>query len=53
MSEAFVVVVTIFWIVVGWRIMRALERMADTADRGVRGSVQLFPTHRDDDRSTP
>ena len=42
MAEAFVLIVTIIWIVIGWRAMRAHERIADSIGQFVRAPVQLF-----------
>jgi uncharacterized membrane protein len=42
MVDAFIVIVTIFWMVVGWRAMKAHERIADAAGEVVRGPVQFF-----------
>jgi uncharacterized membrane protein len=42
MGELFIVVVTVFWMIVGWRAMRAHERIADAASQAVRTPVEFF-----------
>jgi hypothetical protein len=51
MAEVLLGFVTVFWMVVGWRAMKAHEQIADAVSQAVRGPVQLFRT--DDQADTP